>query len=284
MAGTSLEDWIKWKEVCAADLCPDRVRNRLGAFGQSRFRTLADRFRSRTNAGNASEVVDRLGPLEAWHLFESHVTVRATREGKRYKDWIFARTEGSADSPLRVIEAGASLIMRDVVRDHLRREFSPRTMVSLDSPVAGSAGESLTLGDLLPGSPDPADEAAAKEYTALACRHAEETFRKMTRRERVAMLSKHMGLSLAHNAVEQAAGCRHSILNTTYRRFLEQIGMNMGTRYRDDGGESVLALTMMTLDAIREKAFSWGKSENGCAELFNIVDGINAGVDKRGNA
>jgi hypothetical protein len=199
--------------------------------------------------------------------------VKATAQGKRYKDWIFARVAGSPDPPVTVIRSGATLIMRDAVREHLAREFSPRNVTSLDAPRLGR-GDVPALRDLLPGSPDPADTAAEREYKALAVRHAEDTFRDMTPRERIALLATCIGLPLSHHAVERVARCGKSMLSDAYRDWLRHVGQSMKRRYPDDDGESVLALTLMTVERVKEIIFLWGKSEMALAPLFYIVEGM----------
>jgi len=49
--------------------------------------------------------------------------------------------------------------MRDVVREHLRREWKDRSQPSLQAPLGDADGQPLTLEDLLP-SPDAGPEAA----------------------------------------------------------------------------------------------------------------------------
>jgi len=226
----------------------------------------------------------RLQKRDPWHLFESHAAATSTREGKRYKDWIFSRTEQASDPPAGVIEAGGSLILRSVVREHLRTEFLSRDVVSLNTPVKGGDGESLTLEDLLPGSPDPADEVAAREYAALAGKHARHAFDDMPWRERVALLAKHMGLSLSCDRVLKAAGCGKSVLSVTYRESVQRIGLDLRARYPQDDEASVLALAMMTMDHLKKRIFSWGKSEKGCSDLFHRVEGTVDQARQRGRA
>lgn len=277
MPGTALDSWVEWKRLCALDLCSTGARHQLRQFGYTRFRKFVETHAARTNAKTRRPLLAGMDDAGAWHLFETRVTVKATGQGKRYKDWIFARIARSPDPPIVVIQSGATLIMRDAVREYLAHEFSPRNVTSLDAPLPG-AGGTLTVGDLLPGSPDPVDSAAEREYRAMAVRHAEDAFRDMTPRERIAVLATRIGLPLSHHVVESVARSGKSMLSDAYRDWLRHIGQAMKRRYPDDDGESVLALTLMTVEHVKELTFSWGKSEMALAPLFYIVEGTEGAV------
>ncbi|MFC1497234.1 hypothetical protein ACFLS1_02010 [Verrucomicrobiota bacterium] len=259
-----ISHWIEWKEKCALALCSEEIQEQLRQFAFLRFRKLAFQYVHRTSVGNGQALVP--DKKDAWHMFETHLVVKTTKQGKRYKDWLFARTRCSDDAPIDVIQGGASLIMRDVVREHLRREYSPNNMVSFNKPL--SAEGTFTLEDLLPGDIDPSCEAELHEYEELAERHAKDVFRDMEQRERVAFLAKDIGVSLADKAIIQLAGCKKSVLNTAYHNFMKKIASKLINEYPDDGHESVLRLTMMTISNIKENVWNWGKSEKACAHLF----------------
>ena len=268
---SDLNCWMEWKERCALGLCSPRSVSALHAFALSRFRKFLSCY-AKHNATESPYFAD----TEAWHLFESHLVMKNTAGGKRYKDWLLARVGGSSDDPLDVIQGGATLIMRDVVREYLRRECSQTHMVSLDAPIAGdgSGGEcSVALEDLLPGDADPAQEAELHEYQRLSKAHAAEFFETMTRRERIACLARCIGLSLAHPAVGAAAGCGKSMVNAAYRNFVVRVFAALTARYSDDDRESLLALAVMTINEMKTTVFDWGKSESACSRLFLLAEG-----------
>jgi hypothetical protein len=265
-----LDSWMEWKRQCALDLCTPEVRGGLTRFAGDRFRSLLVRLDCGLSAP---------APREAWHLFETHLTVTSTRGGKRYKDWLFARVADSADPPVDVIQGGATLILRDVVRNYLRNE-APRTdTLSLDAPAWGEGTGALTFVDLLPDSLDPADEIALRDYEALARKHAADGFAASTRRERVLLLASELGVPFYRKQVEDAAGCRKTALHASYRDLVMRIGRGLTREYADDDSESVLALTLMTLSHMKKAAREWALAEKSFSDLFNMVE---AGPDTAG--
>ena len=269
--GNGLAAWNEWKARCALGLCGVEARAALRAFAEARFRHFAQAAGDAAGPAPAGEP-DVSGP-DAWHLFETHLTVNTTAAGKRYKDWLFARVDGVDADALDTICGGATLLMRDVVREHLRRERSPSWMASLDRPVCESEGVPLTFGDLLPDSAAPGQEPELRELAAMARERAAAFFAEMSRREKTVLLAKTLGLSLAHPAVEQEAGCLKSMLSAAcgaaLRRLVEQIRAD----HPGEDEETVRLLSAMTLSELRDRAERWGKSEKSVARLFLIVEG-----------
>jgi hypothetical protein len=163
--------------------------------------------------------------------------------------------------------------MRDVVRDYVLRETPHPNTVSLQDPVRTREGEELTLEDLLPGSVDPSDVAAQHELEALGRRHAEELLAGLNRRERVALAAKMAGFSLAHRAVEQAAGCRKTALNAAYRKFVARTVHTLARRYPGEDRESVLTLAQVTIAEVTRRTLDWARAESACAALFSSMEG-----------
>lgn len=262
--------WSEWKARCALHRCADAVRARLQRFADSRFRAVWQRCAG-ARAGMTPE--PGVSPADAWHLFESHLVVRQTQAGKSYKDWLFARLEGSRGDPASVIEGGASLIVRDVVREHLRREYSPAATVSLQAPM-GSGGGSLSLEDLLPGVVDVAGDVQRREFMEMAVRHARTILARATRAQRVALLARELGLPLHAPEVEAAARCRKSALSAGYHRLLKLLAEEMKLAYPEEDPETVVAITLLTLEALKKETISWGSAENGCPEIFRMCAGV----------
>jgi len=258
-----LEAWIEWKKQCTLDLCTDASRRMLHSFARSRF----ERF-----LRSYSSEADMSAHSNPWHLFETHVTIKNTRQGKRYKDWLFARVETSSDSPLDVVQGGASLIMRDVARDFIRKECAARNVTSLSNPIANSDGSPLTLLDVLCYESDPLSEICRREYEELASRHARDVLKDMSDRERIVVVAKRIGLSLAHSSVEELAGCKKSVLNTAYHDLLVRIAATIQAHYQDEDQECILALSLMTVQQVSKQLFDWAKSENSFAQLFILVE------------
>ena len=260
---------MEWKRRCALDLCSENAQADLSAFGARRFhaavRTCQAAARLRDCGALAFEA------REIWHLFETYLQVNPARAGKRYKDWLFARVEGSPDSPLDVIQGGATLLMRTVVREHLRQEYSPPNTVSLNAPLPEAGDESLTFEDLLPGQLDPAWDVEIREFRALAARLAQRQVAEMTPRERVAALAKALGLSLAHPAVEKAAGCRKSVVNAAYAGFVKRVQERIKADFPGEDASAIRLLLILTLGEVHDRVLTWGKSEKSCAHFFLLI-------------
>lgn len=262
--------WIEWKRFCALGLCSEQVQEQLREFACSRFRKFVRQYFDRTGCTDARPLDH--DERDAWHLFEAHLVVKATKRGKCYKDWLFARAQCSNDPALDVIQGGATLIMRDVVREFLKQHVQPWNVISMDRPLVSGGDDSLTLHDLLPCVVDPSSEAAMREYEQLATDRGNRVFCDMTRRERVAVLAKATGVSLSHKAVLRAAGSRKSVLNTVYHALMENLASAIKLDFPDDDSASVLALTLMVVDEVKGRVLEWGRDLKTCAAIWRLAD------------
>lgn len=253
-----LSAWTEWKRRCARALCSAPTQQCLGAFGKSRFWKILRRYN-----GNSGSL-----PKDPWHLFETHVHVRATRRGKRYKDWLFARTELSDDPALDVIQGGASLIMRDVVREHLRHEGSMPNTQSLDDPLTLANSNPVSLLDVLASDIDPIAAVCLREYGVLARRHAATFLPDVTPREHTVLMARHMNLSLIHPAVLRVARCRKTLLNDTHRALLTRIARALKRMYENEVADSVITLTLMTVREMARPSVRHNQNNRQFAPLF----------------
>lgn len=257
---TRLEHWTEWKRLCALDLCSRPARTALTAFARLRF----SRYTAKYIANRTFRFDD------AWHLFEAHMTIKQTGQGKRYKDWLFGRLKYSEDPPVDIIQGGATLIMRDVVRDFLSKESAAQNTISLDKPLDDD-GSPLTMLDLIAADNSTFDRVCELEYQRLADVHARDLYPDTGRRNTAALLAKQAGVALSHPLVEAAAGCRKSVLNDSYNRYVRKVARYLQKKYPEDGAESVLALTLMTLRKITELLFAEKYPEKEFAELFVLM-------------
>ena len=255
-----LKDWIEWKTLCARKLCGVDTQSRLGVFAQSRFGIQLKRQISNTNLHESDAGRQLPSADDAWHQFESFAALKETREGKRYKDWIFARLQNRIGKPLDIIQSGASLIMRSVVRAYMRAEYAPRKAISMDQPLGGS---NLTMADLLPGTANPADAAAANEYSLMAEAYARKLSESLTHRERIGLLAKFNGISLDSTDVLEAAGCGKSTLNQVVRGFMERLRDDLKREYRDDGHDAIVAFALLVVQFL-EKEINLQKKLEKC--------------------
>lgn len=267
-----VELWREWKETCALAACADATRACFHRFAGHRFRRYAARLSGGRPAGFGDALRSLPDAATAWHLFETHLMVKTTRAGKRYKDWLFARAGTAGAAALPALAAGATLIIRDVVREHVRRECTVAWQVSLQAPLGGEGERALTIEDLLPApGHDPAAATAHAEYPALAATLARVLLDDMPRPLRVAVLARALGVPLSAAAVTAAAGRGKSQLNHAFATLGPRVRAGVRQHYPDEGADGQAALVRATIIALQDLIIEWGKLEIACAPLFNRV-------------
>jgi len=270
----ALNQWTNWKTLCALGLCDQDTQAALHGFAYARYRHFAA-------AAGLSPMHDLASltpvPAQAWHWFETYLRLHTNRAGKCYKDWLFARCGGEGGLSIDAIQGGASLLMRDVVRERIRREFPGKMMVAFDAPFPGVAGARLPgLDELLAdtGCPDAAETVARRELGTMAAAEAQAAMASMNHRQRVALLARELGYSLVHAEVLAVAGCGKSVLNTAYHDALLGVAGHVRSRYPREAQSTLASLAILVFDRIRQLVTEWGKSELRCTRLFNCSKGI----------
>ena len=95
----------------------------------------------------------------------------------------------------------------------------------------------------------------------------------MSKRERIALLAKFEGISLAHPKIEKAAKCRKSVLSTAARDAVTRLALQLQHEYRDDGADAIMALSVLVLQELKKLLKSWKNSEKHLLALFNRLSG-----------
>jgi len=208
---------------------------------------------------------------DAWHLLETCCRVGQTRKGKRYKDWLFERAEQSGDNWLVVIEGGATLLMRDVVREYLRREHAPAFMTSLNKPLAKDGGASFTLDDLIPDSRAIHDELAEREFLALARSHIAEFYPSLDPRERIILWARAQGYTLYDERVVKWTRTSASALYEIYRKSIERLALLIKKSLPGEPPAVLTHVTCLALTEVVEKISSHIFQEKGAAQFFKKV-------------
>jgi hypothetical protein len=265
-------NWGEWKEKCALALCAEDSRRLLPGFVHARFTHFVDAYVRTTNADSASGLIP--SAAEAWHRFETHFKLHELPGGKAYKDWLFARLEERGYSAQESIEAGATLLLRDVVREYLRREYSSHRMVSTNEMVRGNAmGDNVPrLEELLPGASDTMQDVAGRELRAIAQADSAVVFSRLDRRERIALLVHEAGMSLAHPEAVKAAGCGRNALNDAFHGALAKIASYARERHPGEDRPVQASLACLTYEKMRRLTFLWGRSENGCSHFCRLIE------------
>jgi len=213
-----LEHWQMWREHCALARCTETAQRDLKGFAVNRYARFLEKCGRPTAAPNAHD---------AWHGFESHLALGHQRTAKAWKEWMFAR--GGKHPTLDCIQGGATLILRDVVRNHLRREHAPNWMLSLHAPIgrANDSEHSVTLADLLPDTSDPLDAMEQREITVCARKLTAAVSADLTRGEVVALITHQAGKTLSHPTALQVADCSKSSLHNALHQGLYKLAASI---------------------------------------------------------
>jgi hypothetical protein len=257
----SLEQWQEWGAQCAAARCAPETRAALHLFGWQRFGHYARRARGE---GVAGCLPDAAG---CWHLLEARLVTGRSRPGKAYKRWLFDRTAGGGE-PLDAVQGGASLLLRSVVRDFLRREAPRPATVSLDAPLEGVEGR-LTLADLLPA---PDATGAEPDAPRLAGAIARAAFDALDVRARLLVLAKHLDLPLYHPAVTAAAGTSRSRASEIWREAFERLAAEARRACPDEDAGGRLRLCLLAAPELARLIFQWARAEKSAAPVFRVAE------------
>jgi len=230
------EVWRAWKQACAADLCDAETAAVLRRFGQVRFGGYIRR------AGH--QVPEA---RDAWHLFESTCQVTKTRAGKRYKDWLFARADMLDITWLEAIESGASLLMRYVVREFLRREHSPSFMQSIQKTVGDG---SVTLEELLPDSIETLGGIDETEMTTMAQHLAGQVFPTLDKTERALIWAKLHSVPFSDPRIMNKTRLGKSVLHDRFDLLIRRLTEIIRRTYPNETHSVTTSLIIYSLTAL----------------------------------
>jgi hypothetical protein len=267
MEGASWQDWVQWKQRCALTRCDCAARRRLAAFAQARLKRAVTRLAGVTNL--PASVWRRIpeDPELAWHLFESHAVVTHTRQGKAYKEWLFARAGDGCESPLDTVVAGATLMMRDVARAWVAKECLPRDTVTLDAPVAGTEG-TITYVDLLPTASTPLNAIEAHERAEYAAHAATRVFGHLDYRQRLVVAARLRGIPFDRDELLQATGWKRAMIYRACNRIFDSIRPLLQKLYPDESDDQIRLLLAGVCSELENQIDHWLAVENVLPLLF----------------
>lgn len=249
---TTADAWNEWKVRCAAGLCCRENADVLRRFGAARFRGFVKRYVAHRSHADALAYANDAG--HGWHLFETYARTANNRAGKRYKDWLFERADQQAGDFVASVESGATLLIRDAVRDHLRNEYAPAFMASLQQPAGRSEGESVwTLEDLLPDDAVPADTVAEREWQALADTHAHELYEALDKQQRAAIWARDRGVAYSDQRLLDWVQSNPARLQKTYQRCIHDLGGRIKKKYPNETPAACIRMACLIHAAIAEK-------------------------------
>jgi len=263
---TTEEAWHEWKQVCAADLCSSDTSAQLQRFGAAKFRAYLKKYAS--SIGRVEQSMPMAASADAWHLFETFSRIANNRQGKRYKDWLFSRIGQGGENPLDVLEGGATLMMRDVVREYLRREHSPSFICSLNSPVVRSRHGDVTLEDLLPDKLDPQQTMAELEWRQLARDRAADYSPRLSSHERIVLWARAHGLPLNDARLQMWTRRSARVLFQSYRDAVVRLGKWIKQQLPGESPSTLLFVSRLILDELAEIIASNIRQEKRAAYFF----------------
>jgi hypothetical protein len=257
--------------MCALALCPPVIQSPLQTFVHVRYLRYASNYASSSHA--AEITAPSHDACESWHWFESYFQLHQNRQGKSYKDWLFARTSSGKSTPdSGDIESGVSSLLRDVVRDRLRKETSPRRVTSLDAgSCSATDGPAISLLELLPDEFNTNNEVEHREITRIAASLADSILDSLSRRERLALLGRKIGLSLTNSLLLKAANCRKSVLAEAHRSALTTVAHNIALAYPDETRPTQASLAVAVFYLIQNAIILWAKAENELSEFLSAL-------------
>lgn len=249
-----MKPWTEWKERCAVALCSADTQHTLLAFGGMRFRTLAQRCLSHVNVDDVEKVM--LPDRDAWHLLETHMTLSRSSNGKAYKAWLFDRTAGTPDSPFDVVQGGATLLMRWVVREHLRQEYSPADHVSANRTRASDEGAPIEEA-WLPADSNTHDAIAQREIEHIAMQEATACFDRLAERARLIVAARRMHIPFTSPPLLALANCSNSAMSYTFRKEMSQLLKQIATDYTGEDRATQVEIALLTFDGLADRCVAW---------------------------
>ena len=262
---TMIEHWDEWRRRCAVLRCGPAAQAALRGFAWARFSHYA-----RHALGEADARMRVPSAADCWHLFETHLSVAQPRSGRRYKEWLFARLEHAQDPPLDVIQGGASLLVRTVVRSWLLAEGPQRNMQTLSAPVAADETGVLEWEDLLAAPPADGPEQAEIEQAAVQLLPV--CLAGLTRAERLVLLAKQLDIPLYDPAVLRLAGVGRSRASALWRGVFQHVAAWTRRHHPQEPRDWQLQLALLVSRKLGEKILFWGRVEKTAQPLFYMVE------------
>lgn len=253
----TLADWLQWRRMCALALCEPDTQQRLHSFVHKRFTHYATACTHLTPFNRGEDFTPP--PDRAWHAFETLLRIRGARTGKSYKRWLL---QCGPDGEYRLdrVLAGASLLVRDTVREHMRHEVANRILVSIDAPLPGHSGTGLSLAELLPSDSDTRADVQRRDLNNLAAREAAKLATRLTRRQKIALVARELSETRAPRQALTTARCGRTMLANAHREALLAIANHVANCFPNDTKEERAGLAVALLASLKARLLSQAKN------------------------
>jgi hypothetical protein len=227
----------------------------------------ARKYAARTNSSAAD--VTPAGESDVAHLLETHLCIAGARRGKRYKDWLLDH----ADAGECGIGNGVSVLIREVVKERLRREFSHRSMLPIEGHELPTRDDRLDPVELLTAPATPSEAVIRRELENTARAVAVDYLDMLSHGERIVLLCRELSVPVDHPAVHAATGVRKSQVSHCYHRTVRRLAAWLRDQYPEDDSHVLLFLCRLALMELGRMIIMWGRAEKRCARLFIVVEG-----------
>lgn len=205
-----------------------------------------------------------------WHLFESHITAGRNCDGKALKQWLFARVARSKDPALKVVRGGVRSLARDAFRVNIAAEMTNKRCVEIDAPVSNSDEMDFSIESMLPAQCDEISEVERRDLENIAREFVGEIFEDMSFTQRIVLLAKALGISLAHPLVAEATGLRKSMINRIWHSTLKNLVKQVDQSFASEDRQIRFLIAEMSIEDQKNRIISWSKVEKRCAKLLEI--------------
>ena len=234
------------------------MQDQLQSYVWGQFQRYVRRYQTQTNAGVAA--LHTLSERDAWHLFETHTAVGRGRAGKRYKDWMSLRARGHQASRSDGWRSAASVLARDVVREHLRREYSSQRMEPRREDEASASPAHAAC-------PCPAEAMDVRDQHRAAGELAERLFGELSARVRLVLFARTLGLPASDARVRAATQASRSVLYEALRDAMERIADVCRARYPGEADVHLIALGMQVHEHLHAAVSAWGERDAAARAL-----------------
>lgn len=211
---------------------------------------------------------------DCWHRFESHFILTRTLAGKSYKRWLFDRVRRLNGGAIDIVESGASLIVREVVRVYVQeercRDERLDAMPGEGTWAVGGRGapSGLTAKDLLQAPSDTRAAVDAQVRQTLAGEMAAALFEQTDRGERWALAARGLDLPFSDATLERASGLAKSRLYQLFNHVVLEVARQVENRLPATDRDERVPLGACLLECLYDRAVQWARLEKSCPRPF----------------
>jgi hypothetical protein len=273
---TTESDWSEWKEKCAFELCSEHTQERFEKFCSIRlfgsnmggssalFSKVANRLRITGDIESKKKTSIIFSLIDSQFMIDQSESRKKGKNNKNLKDWLI---EGSPN--LEHIEAKATFFIYDAKKKIIKQELG--TEIIHIPPTKPVNKEGLTIEDIAkPDTDSPSEKLKAKDLKEELYEKANFYFDGLTADRKVAIIAKHLNISLQHPIVIDLAGKKHSVLYENLNKDLTAFAKII-QRCELMENESDSRLKQASCHILGQTSLEWAKkTEKGSIKLLTL--------------